>query len=62
MENEIAGIFETLNEKGKWIALQQAKALQGAYSKEQEEPASLTRTGDFRGLKWEGNIIYPEWG
>ncbi|MDR2741746.1 MAG: hypothetical protein LBB98_06280 [Treponema sp.] len=46
MEKEITRIVARLNEKGKWIALQQIKAIQEAYPKEREDPAPKRRLTD----------------
>jgi len=59
-KEELEEAIERLNDGGRWITLKQVNALLNAgYTK---QSSSETWTGYYRGVKNEGNIIFPEWG
>ena len=58
--SEIMEALKLLNDNGKWITLQQCKVL-AKYETYRNKENKTTWTGHFRGVKMEGNIIFPEW-
>ena len=59
--NEITKAAGILNDRGRWITLQQCKAL-AEHEMYRNEETETTWMGYFRGVKTEGNIVFPEWG
>ena len=71
--NEITKAVSLLNDRRRWITLQQCMALaeHEMYQNKEKQPQAVaiggeneetTWTGYFRGVKTEGNIVFPEWG
>jgi hypothetical protein len=59
--SEIMEAVKLLNDNGRWITLQQCLAM-AKYEMYQNKETETTWTGYFRGVKTEGNIVFPEWG
>ena len=58
--SEIMEAVKLLNDTGRWVAFQHCKALAENVAYRNKENKT-TWTGHFRGVKTEGNIIFPEW-